>query len=128
MEAPQIVSISSEQYALQESSSSWKVVLQQDMAASIRIECRDCKCMSSEERDPPESQPSTLHLEPFRRTSTMAQSFLELHGKAQVPDGNKSRELESPLVQFEQAHRAVLHNLGLETIVCILLKRRTLVQ
>ena len=81
MEAPQIVSISSEQYALQESSSSWKVVSQQDMAASIRIECRDRKCMSSEERDPPESQPSSLHLEPFRRMSTVAQPFLELHSK-----------------------------------------------
>ena len=53
MEAPQMVSISSEQYALQESSSSWKVVSQQDMAASIRIECRDRKCISSEEHDPP---------------------------------------------------------------------------
>ena len=112
MEAPQIVSISSEQYVLQESASSWKVVSQQDMAASIRIECRDRKCMSSEERDLPESQPSTLHLEPSRRTSTVAQPFLELHSKAPVPDGDKSRELEGPWVEFEQAHRALLHNLG----------------
>ena len=110
MEAPQIVSISSEQYALQELSSSWKVVSQQDMAASIRIECRDRKCMSSEEHDLPESQPSTLHLEPFRHMSTMEQPFLELHDKVPVPDDDKSRELEGPWVEFEQAHRAILHN------------------
>ena len=112
MEAPQIVSISSEQYTLQESSSSWKVVSQQDMAASIRIECRDRKCMSSEEHDLPESQPSTLHLEPFRHMSTMEQPFLELHDKVPVPDDDKSRQLEGPWVEVEQAHRALLHNLG----------------
>ena len=109
MEAPQIVSISSEQYALQESSS-WKVVLQQDMAASIRIECRDRKCMSSEKHDLPESQPSTLHLERFRHMSTVAQPFLELYSKSPVPDDDKSRELGGPWVEFEQAHRALLHN------------------
>ena len=93
MEAPQSVSISSEQYALQESSSSWKVISQKNMAASIRIECRDRKCMSSEERDPSESQPFTLHLEPFRCTSTVAQPFLELHGKMPVPEDGIRRSM-----------------------------------
>ena len=80
------------------------------MAASIRIECRDRKCMSSEEHDLPESQPSTLHLERYRHMSTVAQPFLELHSKSPVPDDDKSRELEGPWVEFEQAHRALLHN------------------
>ena len=55
-------------------------------------------------------QKATLHLERFRHMSTVAQPFLELHSKSLVPDDGKSRELEGPWVEFEQAHRALLHN------------------
>ena len=40
LEAPAIVSLSSEQFAAKEASSSWKVVSDESMAACIRIACR----------------------------------------------------------------------------------------
>ena len=41
MEIPTIVSLSSEQFAAQDASSSWKVVSDDGMAACVRIACRD---------------------------------------------------------------------------------------
>ena len=111
METPAIVSISSEQYAFQESSSSWKVVSEQDMAASIRIACRDHKYTCNEEHDMPISQPSTFQHEPSKPTSTVAQPVLEHHGKSPMPGEDKG-EVEGPWVDFERAHRALVHNLG----------------
>ena len=40
LETPAIVSLSSEQFAAKEASSSWKVVSDESMASSIRIACR----------------------------------------------------------------------------------------
>ena len=85
MEAPTIVSLSSEQFAVQESSLSWKVVSEETMAASIRIACRE--------------QEYHYATPPLKPTLTLAQKFLSLFKRRRREEGHQgSSEARGQLV------------------------------
>ena len=120
LETPAIVSLSSEQFAAKETSSSWKVVSDESMAACIRIACRG--------RDY-----QVVPLNPFTRLAQGARSIFKHRGNKKK-SGNKSREAQNPIARplsqpmppeqkeekeavqpslaLEQAHTALLNNLG----------------
>ena len=120
LETPAIVSLSSEQFAAKEASSSWKVVSDESMAACVRIACRG--------RDY-----QAVPLNPFTRLAQGALSILEHMGN-EKKSGTKSKEAQNPIarphsqpmppeqeeekeavqpsIALEQAHTALLNNLG----------------
>ena len=119
LETPSVVSLSSEQFAAKEASSSWKVVSDESMAACIRIACRGRDYRS-------------VPLNPFTRLAQGARSIFNHRGNEK--SGNKSREAQNPIARpysqpippeqkeekeavqpslaLEQAHTALLNNLG----------------
>ena len=116
LDTPAIVSLSSEQFAAKEASSSWKVVSDESMAACIRIACRG--------RD---YQAMTLN--PFTRLAQGARSLVK-HRRNEKKSGTKSNEAQDPIARphcqpmppeqevlqpslaMKQAHKALLDNLG----------------
>ena len=120
LETPAIVSLSSEQFAAKEASSSWKVVSDESMAACIRIACRG--------RDY-----QAVPLDPFTRLAQGAHSIFKHRGN-EKKSGTKSKEAQNPIAHphsqpmppeqevekeavqpslaLEQAHTALLNNLG----------------
>ena len=120
LETPAIVSLSSEQFAAKEASSSWKVVSDESMAACIRIACRG--------RDY-----QAVPLNPFTRLAQGACSIFKHRGN-EKKSGTKSKEAQNPIacshsqpmppeqeeekeavlpsLALEQAHTALLNNLG----------------
>ena len=127
LETPAIVSLSSEQFAAQEASSSWKVVSDESMAACIRIACRTCE-YQYEEPFIPEATPQH---DPLKPTSTLAQKVRSLFkGRKEKKGTTESRsnpveqqlslpgqvelgnETSQAVSALEQAHKALLDNLG----------------
>ena len=119
LETPAIVSLSSEQFAAKEASSSWKVVSDESMASCIRIACRG--------RDY-----QAVPLDPFTRLARGAHSIFKHRGN-EKKSGTKSKEARNPIAHphsqpmppeqvekeavqpslaLEQAHTALLNNLG----------------
>ena len=120
LETPAIVSLSSEQFAAKEAFSSWKVVSDESMAACIRIACRG--------RDY-----QAVPLNPFTRLAQGARSIFKHRGN-EKKSGTKSKEAQNPIARphsqpmppeqeeekevvqpslaLEQAHTALLNNLG----------------
>ena len=120
LETPAIVSLSSEQFAAKEASSSWKVVSDESMAACVRIACRG--------RDY-----QAVPLNPFTRLAQGALSILEHmgnekksgtkskeahnpiacpHSQPMPPEQEEEKEAVQPSLALEQAHTALLNNLG----------------
>ena len=114
LEMPAIVSLSSEQFAAKEASSSWKVVSDESMAACIRIACRSQAYQYEESCD-----------EPLR--TTLVQKFLSLFsGKEKKKEKSESRripvphqlpaadqvEVEKEVSALEQAHKSLLDDMG----------------
>ena len=127
LETPAIVSLSSEQFAAQEASSSWKVVSDESMSACIRIACRTCE-YQYEEPFIPEATPQH---DPLKPTSTLAQKVRSLFkGRKEKKGTTESRsnpveqqlslpgqvelgkETSQAVSALEQAHKALLDNLG----------------
>ena len=127
LETPAIVSLSSEQFAAQEASSSWKVVSDESMAACVRIACRTCEYQYEE----PFILEATPQHDPLKPTSTLAQKVRSLFkGRKEKKGTTESRS--NPIEQqlslpgqvelgkvtsqavsaLEQAHKALLDNLG----------------
>ena len=116
LETPAIVSLSSEQFAAKEASSSWKVVSDESMAACIRIACR--------RRDY-----QAVPLNPITRLVEGARILVKHRGN-EKKSGNKSKKARNPVVHphsqpvppeqevlqpslaMKQAHKALLDNLG----------------
>ena len=120
LETPAIVSLSSEQFAAKEASSSWKVVSDESMAACIRVACRG--------RDY-----QALPLNPITWLIEGVRSFVK-HGGNEKKSGNKSKEARNPVdrphsqrvppeqevekeavqpsLAMKQVHEALLDNLG----------------
>ena len=117
LETPAIVSLSSEQFAAKEASSSWKVVSDESMAACIRIACRG--------RDY-----QAVSLNPITRLARGARSLFKHRGN-EKKSGTKSKESQIPIAHphcqpmppeqkevlqpsfaLKQAHKALLNNLG----------------
>ena len=118
LETPAIVSLSSEQFAAQEASSSWKVVSDESMAACVRNACR-----RQEYRSVP--------LNPIAKLTQVARNLFKHRGSEKKQSGTKSKERSNPdahlpsqpvlpeeeeVVQprlaLEQAHETLLDNLG----------------
>ena len=114
LETPAIVSLSSEQFAAKEASSSWKVVSDESMAACIRIACRSQEYQYEESCD-----------EPLR--PTLVQKFLSLFkGKEKKKEKSESRripvphqlsaadqvKMEKEVSALEQAHKSLLDDMG----------------
>ena len=119
LETPAIVSLSSEQFAAKEASSSWKVVSDESMAACIRIACRG--------RDY-----QAVPLNPFTRLAQGARSIFKHrgneksgtnskeaqnpiacpHSQPMPPEQEEEKEAVQPSLALEQAHTALLNNLG----------------
>ena len=118
LETPAIVSLSSEQFAAQEASLSWKVVSDESMAACVRIACR-----RQEYRSVP--------LNPIAKLTQVARNLFKHRGSEKKQSGTKSKERSNPdahltsqpvlpeeeeVVQprlaLEQAHKTLLDNLG----------------
>ena len=117
LETLAIVSLSLEQFAAKEASSSWKVVSDESMAACIRIACRG--------RDY-----QAVSLNPITRLARGARSLFEHRGN-EKKSGTKSKESQIPIAHphcqpmppeqkevlqpsfaLKQAHKALLNNLG----------------
>ena len=116
LETPAIISLSSEQFAAEETSSSWKVVSDESMAACIRMACRG--------RDY-----QAVPLNPITRLTQGARSIFKHRGN-EKKSGTKSKEAQNPIarphsqpappeqevlqprVAMKQAHKALLDNLG----------------
>ena len=123
MEMPAIVSVSSEQFAAQDPSSSWKSVSDDSMAACIRIAC----C---------EQDYHSVPLNPITRLTQGARDIFKRRGKEKKIPAAKSKKESHPVVQprsqavppvqdeieeeevmplglaFEHSHKALLDNLG----------------
>ena len=118
LETPAIVSLSSEQFAAQEASSSWKVVSDESMAASIRIACRRREYKS-------------VPINPIAKLAQGARNLFKHRGSEKKQSGTKSKERSNhnahltsqpvlpeeeevvqPRLALEQAHKALLDNLG----------------
>ena len=123
MEMPAIVSVSSEQFAAQDPSSSWKSVSDDSMAACIRIAC----C---------EQDYRSVPLNPITRLTQGARDIFKRRGKEKKIPAAKSKKGSHPVVQprsqavppvqdeveeeevmplglaFEHSHKALLANLG----------------
>ena len=118
LETPAIVSLSSEQFAAQEASSSWKVVSDESMATCVRIACR-----RQEYRSVP--------LNPIAKLTQGARNLFKHRGSEKKQSGTKSKERSNPdahppskpvlpeeeeavqpQLALEQAHKALLDNLG----------------
>ena len=119
LEMPAIVSLSSEQFAAKEASSSWKVVSDESMAACIRIACRGHDYQA-------------VPLNPITRLARGARSIFKRRGNEK--SGTKSKEAQNPIARphsqpmppeqkeekeavqpslaLEQAHMSLLDNLG----------------
>ena len=116
LETPAIVSLSSEQFAAEETSSSWKVVSDESMAACIRMACRG--------RDY-----QAVPLNPITGLIQGVRSIFKHRGN-EKKSGTKSKEAQNPIarphsqpappeqevlqprVAMKQAHKALLDNLG----------------
>ena len=118
LETPAIVTLSSEQFAAKEASLSWKVVSDESMAASIRIACRG----------------HAYHSVPLSRGAKLAQGVRSLFkpGESKIKNSaTKSEKGRNPMshphsqpvlpeqeealpprLALEQAHEALLDNLG----------------
>ena len=125
LEAPAIVSLSSEQFAAKEASSSWKVVSDESMAACIRIACRSQEYQYEESCDEPSTPEDVPQHDPLR--PTLVQKFLSLFkGKEKKKEKSESRsvpvphqlsaaeqvKMEKEVSALEQAHKSLLHDLG----------------
>ena len=119
LDTPAIVSLSSEQFAAKDASSSWKVVSDESMAACIRIACRG--------RDY-----QAVPLNPFTRLAQGARSIFKHrgneksgtnskeaqnpiacpHSQPMPPEQEEEKEAVQPSLALEQAHTALLNNLG----------------
>ena len=116
LETPAIVSLSSEQFAAKEASSSWKVISDESMAASIRIACQERRYQS-------------VPLNPVARLAERARSLLK-HRGYEKKSGTKHEERQDPVphphsqavlseretalllrLALEQAHKVLLDNL-----------------
>ena len=116
LETPAIVSLSSEQFAAKDASSSWKVVSDEGMAACIRIACRGREYQA-------------VPLKPITRLVEGARSLVKHRGN-EKKSGTKRKEARNPIVRphsqpvppeqevlqpslaMKQAHKALLDNLG----------------
>ena len=131
METPAIVSLSSEQFAVQESSLSWKVVSEETMAASIRIACREQEYQYEESHGEPVLEEATPFL---KLTLTLAQKFRSLFKGRKREEGHQGsseargqpvvkqlslpaqaqleKEVPQAIPALVQEHTAFLSNLG----------------
>ena len=125
LETPAIVSLSSEQFAATEASSSWKVVSDECMAACIRIACRSQEYQYEESCDEPFTPEAVPQHDPLMPTLVRKfQSFFK--GKKKKKEKSESRsvpvphqlsaaeqgEMEKEVSALEQAHKSLLHDLG----------------
>ena len=97
METPAIVSLSLEQFAVQESSLSWKAMSEETMAASIRIACREYEYQYDEEGHRGSSEARGQPV--VEQLSLSAQAQLE-------------KELPQAITALEKVHTAFLSKLG----------------
>ena len=117
LDTPAIVSLSSEQFAAKEASSLWKAVLDESMAASIKI-----ACSSHEYHSVPRCGAMLIHesrslLKPRgSKIETSATNSKKGRNPVSHPHGQPvlpTQEEVLPLrLELEQAHKALLDNLG----------------
>ena len=125
METPDIVSISTEQFTVQEASSSWKTVSEEDVAASVRIACRDHLYHDSGSATPPspvhseskeeqqaDSDDEDFSFEEDTEDEEDEEDTEDEKDEEEVRDNIKQGDILQLGLSLKNAHSALLHNLG----------------